>query len=209
VALTTQYDSIFRRFAGRLPVAYLRALAQRESGLRPDLAMAGSSSAARGLLQVVGVVREDYNKRHGTSYTADDLLDPSTNVMIAAELLNRIVSFYGKHADPNLQENWRNPEFVKLHTAGWNAGYSEGGGVQKVARYLAERGIPVTHDNVFRYAADAGAVVYLQRPERQVWQRSVADLYYLQPDRFDVGHGILTVALAVLIGWGTYRALRS
>jgi len=44
VALSTQYDSMFRTHAGRVPVAYLRALAQRESGLRPDVVMPGGLS---------------------------------------------------------------------------------------------------------------------------------------------------------------------
>lgn len=209
MALTTQYDPIFRRYAGRLPVAYLRALALRESGLRPDLVMPGGAGAARGILQVVGVVRDDYNQRHGTSYTPDDLLDSDVNVKIAADLINRIVTYLGKHPSQNLREDWRNPEFVKLLTAGWNAGFSEAAGVGKVASYLEGRGIPVTHDSVYEHAAAAGGVIYLQKPERRAWQRTVADLYYLQPDRFDVGSGIVTLLLVALAGWGAYRLFRT
>ncbi len=209
MALTTQYDPIFERHRGRLPVAYLRALAQRESGLRPELAMPGGAGAARGILQVVGVVREDFNKRNGTSYTAEDLLNPDVNVKIAADLLNRIIGYYRAHPSKNLKEDWRNPEFVKLLTAGWNAGFSEAAGVGKVASYLEAAGIPVTHDSVFANAAAAGGVTYLQRDERRAWQRSVAELYYQQPDRFDTGAGIVTVVLVALAGWGAYRILRS
>lgn len=205
MALTTQFDPIFKRYAGRLPVAYLRALAYRESGLRADAANPGGPNAARGVLQVVGVLREDYNRRHGTNYTSDDLLDPDTNVKIAADLLNLIVGYYAKHPSKNLQADWRNPEFVKLLTAGWNAGFSEAAGVGKVARYLELRGEPVTHDSIFANAAAAGGVVYLQRPERAEWQRSVADLYYLQPDRFDMAMGFGTVILAGFVVWGVYR----
>ena len=205
MALTTAYDPLFSKHAGRLPVAYLRALAQRESSMRPELAMPGGPGAARGLLQVVGVVREDYNRRHGTSYSPDDLFNPDVNVKVAADALNKIVVGYSKHPSPNLKENWENPEFVKLLTAGWNAGFSESGGVGKVASWLERLGSPVTHDSVFDHAADAGAVVYLQRPERQQWHRSVADLYYQQPDWPKGPSMIATLILGGFIAWGVYR----
>lgn len=209
MALTTKYDPIFRRYQGRLPVAFLRALAQRESGLNPSSVMPGSPNAARGLMQVVGVARDGHNERHGTRYTPDDLLDPDVSVRIAADLINRIVGYYQAYAAPNLRENWANPEFVKLVVAGWNAGYSKGGGVQKVVSYLLARGIPVTHDNVFAYAGAAGAVKYLQDPKRQAWQRSVADLFYQQADwRVGVGGSILTLLLVVFTSWGAYQLLR-
>ncbi len=207
VALTTEYDPIFRKYAGHLPVAFLRALAYRESGLNPGSVMPGSTNAARGILQVVGVVREDFNQKNGTSYTADDLLNPDINVKIAANLINRIIGYYGKHPSGNLHEDWQNPEFVKLLVAGWNAGFSEGGGVGKVASYLEARAIPVTHDNVYRYAGDAGAVSYLQTPDRQDWQRSVQALYFAQPDRPTTK--ALTWIVAALAAWGAYRYFSS
>lgn len=206
-ALPTQYDPLFRRFAGKLPVAFLRALTQRESGFRPDLVMPGGSGSARGLMQVVGVVRQDWNKAHGTNLQPDDLLDPATSVELASGLINRIVGYYAKHPSRNLQMDWANPEFVKLLVAGWNAGYSEGGGVGKVATYLEARGIPVTHANVFAHAADAGATRFLSDPARQAWQASVADLFYQQPD-WREGGGLLTWALAGFVAWGLYQILR-
>ncbi len=207
MSLSTAYDPIFRRYAGRLPVAYLRALAQRESSLQPGLAMPGGDGAAKGILQVVGVVRDDFNRRHGTSYTSEDLFDPDINVQMAAELINMIVAGYQKHPSANMKENWSNPEFVKLVTAGWNSGFSESGGVGKVASYLEARGVPVTHDAVFANAAAAGATNNLSLGDRLDWQRSVADLYYQQPDWADVGIGIGTIALALAAAWGAYLLL--
>ena len=208
MALTTKYDPIFRRHGGRLPVAFLRALAYEESGLNPRAVNPGSENAARGLMQVVGVVRQDYNERNGTSYTPADLLDPDISVKLAANLMNRVIGYYAKHPDPNLHEDWSNPEFVKLLVAGWNAGYSSGGGLQKVANYLKQRGIPVTHDNVYQYASAAGAVSYLSDPKRQAWQRSVADLFYAQPDwRSGAGSAILPVLLVGFVTWGAFRLL--
>jgi hypothetical protein len=126
--------------------------------------------------------------------------------MIAADLLNRIVLAYRKHPHWNMRANWSNPEFVKLVTAGWNSGYSEAAGVGRVARWLEENQIPVTHDNVFRYAAQAGGTKHLSNTAKQRWQRSVADLYFAEGGPGDTGT-LVKLALTVLISWGVYRYL--
>ena len=112
MALSTQFDPLFQKYGGTVPVAYLRALAFRESGLNPN-ANAGKA-AAQGLLQIVTVARDGYNQRHGTAYTTTQTLDPAVNVQIAADLLQSIIRAYAKHPDRNLHEDWSNPEFVKL-----------------------------------------------------------------------------------------------
>lgn len=205
--ITRRFDHLFRAHRGRLPVTFLRVLAKRESNMNP----AESVDPAWGLMQVVPVVLEDYNRRHGTSYSRAALLDPAVNVKIAADLLNRIVDAYEKHPDRNMKPDWSNPEFVKLVVAGWNSGYSEGGGVGKVASYLEQRGIPVTHDNVFAHSAAAGATRHLRNAAKKEWQRSVADLFYADggPGMFEnmPGGGIAKLALTGFIAWGVYKLL--
>jgi len=198
MALPTTFDTIFARHAGSLPVNFLRALSKRESNMNPGEA----KGPAWGLMQVVPVVRKGYNKRFGTNYTQAGLLDPDINVMIAAELLNRMVRAYGKHPDPNMHEDWNNPEFVALMLAGWNSGYSEAGGVGKVARYLEAKGIPVTHHNVFTYAGRAGATKNLQNPAKERWQRSVVELFYKNGGP---GWGILGLVILAASGYALYR----
>ncbi len=202
--LSTQWDPLFSKYADRLPVAFLRALSKRESNMNPN----ESKWPAFGLMQVVPTVRESYNKRKGTSYAHADLLDPDLNVKMATDLLNRIVVAYAKHPDPNMRANWANPEFVKLLVAGWNSGYSEAGGVGRVAKYLEARGIPVTHDNIFAYAGAAGATRHLQNSAKQSWQRSVVDLYYQQPDAlvFSSGAGAFVVKLGAAVVAGLAAA---
>lgn len=207
--LTRMYDPIFARHAGRVPVPYLRALAQRESDMNPSLIMTGGPGAARGLLQVVGVLRADYNRVNGTSYTADDMLDPDKNVKVASWLLNRIVAAYQKHPDRNMQEDWSNPEFVRLVTAGWNAGYSEAAGVGKVASYLESRGEPVTLASVFAAAPKIGAAQWLTMPERAKWHDSVARLYMAQPDRGSAAGGSLVLLILAATGLAIYLRTRT
>lgn len=158
-----------------------------------------------GLLQVgASNVLPSYNSRHRTNYSRNDLFDPEINIKIATDLLNRIVVAFGKHPDPNMKMNWSNPEFVKLILAGWNSGYSEAGGLGRVAQYLESRKVPVTHNSVFENAAAAGATTHLQNSRKQSWQRGVADLYFRQPDAPTPGSlsgGFLVKAsIAVLLG---------
>jgi len=197
--LPTTYDPLFRRYGDRVPVAFLRALAQRESSFNPN----ESQDPAWGLMQIVPTVRTEYNRLHGTNYQKTDLLNPEVSVRIASDLLNRIVKAYEKHPDPNMKYDPSNPEFWKLVVAGWNSGYSEAGGVGKVARYLESRNIPVTHDNVFRYASAAGATIHLSNPAKQAWQRTVADLYFSQPDAGSAPSNnrfLLKVGITVAVG---------
>lgn len=205
MAITTAFDSIFRRYAGGVPVNYMRALSKRESNMNP----AEARDPAWGLMQIVPVARESYNKRHGTSYSQADLLNPEVNVKIGADLLNRIVASYkANHSDvPNLRPNWANPEFVSLVTAGWNSGYSERSGVGAVARWLKARGIPVTHENVFRYSQDAGATRHLANPTKENWQRSVTNLFYAEGGPTTLSYGIMGAALAVGAAYLVYRML--
>lgn len=199
-ALPDTYDSLFRRHGGKVPVAFARALVSRESNFNPRQA----TGPAWGLMQIVEPVRSEYRN---IAPTRAHLLDAETNIRIGLGLLNRIVTAYAKHPDPNMKTNWSNPEFVKLVLAGWNSGYSEGGGVGKVARYLESRGIPVTHNNVFAFASAAGATSQLQKTAKRDWQAGVANLYFQQPDagRVATGNFIIKIAAAVAVGWALQR----
>lgn len=180
--VSRKYDEIFRKYGHGLPVPYLRALAKRESNLNAREQV----DPAWGLLQVIPIVLSEYNKAKGTSYSRADLLDPAINTKIATDLIRRIIRQYKKNHPntPNMLENWANPEFVKLVTAGWNSGYSEVAGVGFAARCLERKGIEVTHDNVLKYARECGATrhLYKQPSITLSWQRSVAALFYAQPD---------------------------
>src|SRR5262249_53953931 len=129
-----RFDPVFERYRGGIPIEYIRALVDRESNGQPTV-RAGS---AIGLMQIVPVVLDDYNKRHGTAYQSEHLTSPATNVAIGCELLRIIIESYRKNHPRvrTLQADWNNPQFVELLTFGWNAGFSEAGGVGRVTRYL-------------------------------------------------------------------------
>lgn len=174
--LPRRFDAIFDRYRGSIPIEYLRALVARESSFNP-LARTGS---AMGLMQIVPVVREDYNKRHGTPYQPEHLYDPTINVAIGCDLLRRIGASYRTHHPriTTLQPDWNNPRYVELLTFGWNAGYSEAGGVGRVARYLEGLGATdITIDQVAAHAKVAGASKHLSNPAKVAWCKSVVALY--------------------------------
>jgi hypothetical protein len=175
-ATSRRFDPVFDRYRGSIPIEYLRALVERESGTNPDT----RTGEARGLMQIVPVVLDDYNKRHGTIYQPDHLSDPTINVAIGCELLSLILDSYRRNHPhvPNLQADWTNPRFIELLTFGWNAGFSEAGGVGRVVGYLERRGITdVTIELVHRTASAAGASSHLSSTAKVRWCKSVAALY--------------------------------
>lgn len=176
------YDPLFAEYGRDIPVAYLRALASHESAMNPR----ATGGPAWGLLQVVEVVRKDYNQRHGTRYERRDLLDPAVNVAIASDVLGRIIDGYARfHPEaPNLQVDWTNPLFVELLTFGWNGGYSERAGVGHVASYLSRRGFDdFTIDDVAATAKQAGASPHLSNLKKVKFAKLVTTQFLREQAR--------------------------
>jgi hypothetical protein len=174
--LSRRFDHLYDRYRGAIPIEYLRALVERESGTNPN----ARTQAARGLMQIIPVALTDYNARHGTHYQPEHLFEPAINIAIGCDLLRLIAASYQRNHPqvPNLQADWTNPRFVELLTFGWNAGFSEVGGVGLVARYLERRGITdLTIDLVHHFAQSAGASKYLSDPTSVRWCKRVALLY--------------------------------
>lgn len=170
------FDPIFAAHGHGIPVPYLRALALGESNMNPR----ASSGPALGLLQVIDIVRKDYNQRTGARYTRQDLLDPVINVTIASSALAMIAQSYATNHPRvrNLQPDWRNLRFIELLTFGHNAGWSERGGVGRVAKYLEQRGVfEQTIEAIHRAARAAGASPHLSNPAKVAWCKRVAAQY--------------------------------
>ncbi len=185
--ITREFDPIFAASGHGLPVAYLRALAAHESDMHAGI----SAGPAVGLLQVVDAVRADHNTRHTTQITRADLLVPATNVEVAASAIRRIVdSLQRNHpAIANLREDWGNLRFVELVTLSWNAGWSERGGLGRVARYLEGQGRPaVTVEAIVANAAAAGASHHLSNQRKLAFANAVTRTYARERvrDQFEI-----------------------
>lgn len=190
------YDATFAMHGRGIPVAYLRALAMRESDLNPRQI----TGDAVGLLQVIDVVRRGFNDRHGTAYERRDLYDPAINVAIASDALMRIAAAYDRnHPEvPNLRPDWDNPRFVELLTFGWNAGFSERAGVGLVATTLvARRQRDLTIDDIHRAAKAAGASPNLSNPAKVRFAKAVTAQYLRERTRDETeGYAVPLVAVA-------------
>lgn len=174
--LSRRFDGVFERYRGAIPIEYLRALVERESSFDPRQ----RTSHAIGLMQIVPVVLDDYNTRHGTHYQSEHLVDPNINVAIGCQLLRIIITGYEKNHPrvSNLRAAWNNPRFVELLTLGWNAGFSEAGGVGRVASYLEHHGVTeLTIDLVSQSAQAAGASKHLSNAAKVSWCKGVTALY--------------------------------
>jgi len=171
-----RFDPLFERYRGNIPIEYVRALVERESSGNPSV----RTGSAIGLMQIVPVVLTDYNKRHGSKYASEHLVDPAINVAIGCELLRLIADSYRRNHPriATLQPDWSNPRYAELVTFGWNAGFSEAGGVGRVARYLEGLGaVEITIDQVAAHAKAAGASKHLSNPAKVAWCKSVVALY--------------------------------
>jgi soluble lytic murein transglycosylase-like protein len=177
IMISAVWDPLIEKYAGRVPVAFIRALIHGESG--GDSQLENPASHAAGLLQITEIVRRDWNDAHPSApVSRDQLFDPEINVRLGAALLNRIVQVYGKH--PTLQPDWATRRYPELVALGWNAGYSDRGGVGLVVSHLETAGAQpadVTVDSVARVAAGLPASRFVSRPDRIAYARAVADIY--------------------------------
>jgi soluble lytic murein transglycosylase-like protein len=192
--LPSLYDAIINKYRAAAPLEFIKVLIKHESSFNPNSDMGlrksiYSPGAAKGLMQVVHDAREDYNKRFMTGYSYKDLFDPDVNIKIGTDLLNRIILSYNRNHPESLATNWNDPRWVELLVLGWNAGYSEGGGVGKVVAALERAGIPkdkITVDNVVASAHKVGALTRREQEDlfaRARWAKSVARSFLVERAR--------------------------
>lgn len=173
-ALTRDFDPLFREYGQGIPVSYLRALGNAESGLNPRDRL--------GLINVVPIAVRDYNRRHpGANLTPAQMTDPPVNVRVAADTLREIIASYRQHHPDVLElaEDWARTPFLELLTFGWNAGYSEKRGVGRVVRFLraTHPGAPITLDAVADAAHAAGAAATLSNSRKRSYCKGVVAAY--------------------------------
>lgn len=191
--ISRRFDELFARHGRGIPAAYLRALAQAESGMNP--------ADRLGLINVVPIALSDYNERHPEArISPEDMRDPAKNITVAADHLRVIIDGFRRHHPdvPNLAENWQNPRFAELLTAAWNAGHSERAGVGRVVRLLkaqpaASRPNEITIDAVFDAAVRAQATSHLSNPRKLAYAKGVAAAFFREVER-DERDGIRVTA---------------
>lgn len=170
--------SLFTKYGGVIPAAYLNVLAKKESGHDPRIV--NPKSHATGLFQITPPALNAYNQRNGTKVVFAQLFDPDLNTRVAADHLKAVVRSYKRIK--SLTTNWSDPRWVALLTLGWNAG---DGAVTTLAQQLEAQGVPVTVDTVSRAAVSGGKLTRFAADQGRVaWAKQVADLYARMVPRY-------------------------
>ena len=187
-AESVDVERVIRHVRARAPVrSGVRAIPRRAADRvcacgrrsRIERATERASRSAVGLMQIVPVVLDDYNKRHGTAYQSEHLTDPATNVAIGCELLrlsSRAIARPSADREPASQ--LEQPAVCRAADARLERRVLRGGGVGRVARYLEGLGaLDITMDQVSAHARIAGASKHLSNPAKLAWCKSVVALY--------------------------------
>lgn len=186
MSLSQQYDSLFKRYGTDrygIPVSYLRSLAKRESDFNLRSGEDRPIGGARGLLQVTDDVRQDYNTKHGTNWTIEDMFEPEKNIKVATYLLSKILDAF---EDVALKPDWTSSRWVELFTFAWNAGWTPSLGVPRVIGLLEKNGYDrerITVELVRKTAEEmkrAGIKIgkHLDRNDKMDWSKGVTSLYF-------------------------------
>jgi hypothetical protein len=168
---TTGPGSVFARYAGVVPENYLRVLAYKESGFRPDVVH--PQSKATGLFQITNTALSSFNQRNASSLQLPQLVDPDINTQVASQHLAGVINVYKKYRA--LQPDWNSRRWLELLTLGWNAGHNA---VAQIVGRMEASGLPVDRINVDTVsqaaAAIGGKAKYVGDSARVAWSKSVA-----------------------------------
>lgn len=186
---TTTYDRYFEegsRLSG-VPVAIYRTIARRESGGDPTLI--NPRTRATGLMQIMPVVREGWNRRVATprgkvALREKDLLDPQTNVAVASWLMRDILTTFARF--PGLFTDWDDRRSVELFIFGYHAGHY---GLAKAVERMVSHGVTTKNiglGDVLRVGKAIGAFPYAKDDPALLdtiaaYDRKTADLYFGTP----------------------------
>lgn len=167
-------ESPFARYAGVVPENFLRILAFKESGFRPEVVH--PKSHATGLFQITSTALNTFNQRNQTNVALAQLVDPDLNTRVASQHLAGVINVYKKYR--SLQPDWTSRRWLELLTLGWNAGHNA---IANIAKRMEAAGLPNERINIdtVRQAAEAvgGSSKYVADPARVSWSKSVASMF--------------------------------
>lgn len=159
---------VFMDPAGRVPPAYMVALAKHESSFNPSIRHPGSNAV--GLYQITQKALDGYNERNSTHHTLVDMLDPMINAGIATDHLNFIMSQWAARHGTRIRQDWNDPEWLALLTYGYNAGHN---GISLIVNAMRpDRSITV--DAIARLAPNNRWGNLLRDPTRIAFAKAVA-----------------------------------
>ena len=144
------YDNVIRNISEKEGHDWrlMSAIAYHESRFSPDIV---SKRGAAGLMQIMPAVARQFN------VTGDRLLDPETNVRLAAQVLSKIDA--GLHFAPGTPDDDR----MSIILAAYNGGIGHVNDARRLARSHGEN--PDSWETVARYLALKALPEYYEQQE--------------------------------------------
>ena len=148
--LISAYDNLIRSISEQEGHDWrlMSAIAYHESRFSPDIV---SKRGAAGLMQIMPAVARQFN------VTGDRLLDPETNVRLAAQVLSKIDA--GLHFAPGTPDDDR----MSIILAAYNGGIGHVNDARRLARSHGEN--PDSWETVARYLALKALPEYYEQQE--------------------------------------------
>ena len=147
-----KFDTIFEKYRGNIPHAFLLVLAETTSNLNPNFSSKGSA----GLFGISAAALDAFNKAKGENNGVDALADPILSTRIATWILQKIVTYYAANYPTIMAEDWSNQEYVSLVMHGYNAGYSEPKGLGAAIKKFVNTPNKLTIEAVAQVAKEIG-----------------------------------------------------
>lgn len=173
------FDNIFEKYRGDIPISYLRALAMLSSGMNPKKSFKNSG----GLFMISKPALDVYDLKHPKQVPINgrkvtDLADPGLSTRIAVWILTNIKQYYARNFPKCLSVDWNNLAFVGLLTYGYKVGYTKSKGIgEAMAVIEGQKGKKCTVDNVANMAKMLKMDESKYSPSVVNFAKNVANLY--------------------------------
>lgn len=150
--ISQEYDTIFEKFRGTIPLAFVKVLAFTQSGMNTKKSVQGSA----GLFMISDAALSAYDKKYPTKTKRKltDLADPVLNTQIAIWILNNIVKYFASHYPKSMSENWNSPLYAAIIVHGFNTGYSEPQGIGAALKFFEDKPDKLNMDSLAQVAKE-------------------------------------------------------
>ena len=180
MGISNQFDSIFEKFRGSIPLSFLRSLAFSQSGLNPNKSIKGSA----GLFMISEPALKAYDKKYPSSVSQysnarklTDLADPILNTQIAIWILSSIIKYFSNHYPKTMSENWNDPTYVAVVTHGFSVGYTEPQGIGAAIKVLENKPGKFSIDSLAQVAKEIKLEPQKYNEKAINYAKTVANLY--------------------------------
>lgn len=157
MGISTEYDGVFEKFRGSIPLSFLRVLAFSQSQMNTKKSIQDSA----GLFMISEAAMKAYDKKFPSfmppsPHKLTDLTNPSFNTAIAVWIISNIVKYYATRYPKTMTENWNSPLYVAIIAYSFTVGYSEPKGVGSALKKFESNPSKLSLDSLAQVAKELG-----------------------------------------------------